>query len=99
MCVTPDQVARNKPGDPPIVAAIDRACQLTNVRSTENTWSGELVCTPESKKGSTTIESVYDAEHFTQKMVGSLKDGIQATTIIEGKWQSDDCGALSRPLR
>jgi uncharacterized protein DUF3617 len=92
-CVTPEQVAKNNANDPPMPFKTDRACKLTNVRSTEGTWRGELVCTPESKKGTTTIESVQNTGHFKQTMVKS-GDGVQVTTIIEGQWLSSDCTAL-----
>jgi len=98
ICVTPEEVARNKPNDAPIMPASDRDCQVTNIRSTEHTYSADGVCTPQSQKGVSTFESIHDAEHFTQKSVTTLPGrDIHVTDVVEGQWLSDDCGALSRP--
>lgn len=88
-CMTPEQVAQDKP----VLTPRDN-CETKNLKLTGNTFTADMICRGEMKTTGH-IEVTFDsAEHYHGKIVNTMEMGGQSRTstmLIEARWLSSNC--------
>ncbi len=100
VCISAAQAADDQPPTPP---QNDASCQILNIHKQGLTYSGDLICSGDTK-GKGHFESTYvDDKRYdgtlTFKGVSKLDGVVATTTTFSGKWLRADCGSAETPNR